>query len=142
MSRFDDLAGSPIADPKVAEGLLKRAVRRAERLAERGALPTGGIYGDIAAVRDTADERAELAQRISEALQAGDRVRASRLIEIGRTTFGLATMAAAVEAQAREMELTVLRAAQDAVQLREPDQWPCDPDVYELDEEWLDDEPR
>src|SRR5689334_17276124 len=82
MSRFDDLIGNPAAEPPVAEGLVRRVVGRIQPLADRGALPTGGIYGDIARVQDGAAERVELVRRIGEALAAGDNGRAQRLIAI------------------------------------------------------------
>jgi hypothetical protein len=108
---FDELIGTTAADPRVAEGLVRRAVRRAQRLAETGALPTGSIYGgQIEEARDTAAERMELAQRISEALASGDRTRAQRLIRTGGDLYGLAAMAAAVEGAPGQIERTPGRA--------------------------------
>ena len=100
-------------DPRLAEGLVRRALGRVKRLADRGILPSDSPYAQIAQVRDTADERMELAQMIGQALAAGDQGRARRLIGIGGTMFGHAPMVAAVEARAREAQLATLKAEQD-----------------------------
>jgi hypothetical protein len=130
---FDDLIGNAAANPRVAEGLVRKVVGRLQRQIDSGALPTGGIYGEIAAVQDTAAERMELARRINDALAAGDRVRASRLIRTGGDLFGLAAMAAAVEAQACEGRLAALQAAhRDVAQSNgEADRWP-DPENSDM----------
>ncbi len=110
---FDECFGQLQQDPRVAEGLVRRVVGRIQRMVDRGILPADGLHAQIAQVRDTAVERVELAQKIGQALAAGDRSRAQKLIEIGGVTFGYAVMLAAVEAQAREGGLATLRAAQD-----------------------------
>jgi hypothetical protein len=51
-------------DPRLAEGLVRRALGRVKRLADRGILPSDSPYAQIAQVRDTADERMELAQMV------------------------------------------------------------------------------
>ena len=132
MTLFDECFGHISPDPRRAEGLVRRTVERARRLAANGVNPTG-VYADIAAVQDTAAERTELAARIGQALAAGDRARASRLIEVGCATFGLAAMAAAVEGQAREAQLNALQAAQErweepVEQYPEPDE----PDILDV----------
>jgi hypothetical protein len=50
---FDDCFGQPAADMRMAEVHLRRAVRRAQRMAEQGVQPTG-IYADAARVQNRA----------------------------------------------------------------------------------------
>jgi hypothetical protein len=108
----DDLFGRPEQNPRIAEGLLKRAVERARRAAGAGA-PPAGVYADIAAVQESAADKMELAARIAEALQAGDQGRARRLTGLAGDLYGHAAMSPLVQAQARQAQLNILKVEQD-----------------------------
>jgi hypothetical protein len=64
---WSDCFGQPAADMRMAEIHLRRAVRRARRMAEKG-VPPSSIYA-AARIRDRAAEQTELARQISQALQ-------------------------------------------------------------------------
>jgi hypothetical protein len=57
---FDECLGQADADPRVAEGLVRRVVGRIERMVDRGVLPKDSPYAQIAQIQDSAAERAEL----------------------------------------------------------------------------------
>jgi hypothetical protein len=131
VSVFDDLFGRPEADPRVAEGLLRRVARRADRIAKSGIEPTG-LHRD--------QGRAELARQIAEALQARDVVRAQALIREGAAVFGHSALLASVEAVARQ-ERTEAMGAVDSYH-SEVDPWSEDREPYGLEDGGLDDGAR
>ena len=53
---WSDCFGQPAADMRMAEIHLRRAVRRARRMAEQG-VPPSSIYADAARIRDRAASR-------------------------------------------------------------------------------------
>jgi hypothetical protein len=120
----DDLFGRPGGDMRIPEGVLRRAVRRAERLAQAGGEPTG-LYHDVAQIRG----RAEVARQIAQALQVRDEPLARQLIEDAEEQFDRDELIAAVREQARLAQMDALRAAEEA----EP--WASEPDYYD-DAEW------
>jgi hypothetical protein len=107
MSRFDGLFGDPAVDPKLAEGLVRRSDNTAA--GRSSALPTDGLYADIAAVQDSAADRVELAKRIGEALAAGDNASRSALDRNRRLDVRARRDDSAVQGQAREGRLATLK---------------------------------
>ena|SRR5216684_6333559 len=49
---FRDVFGRLAPDPKLAEATLRRVVRRARRMAERGVGPTDGLFGQIDQIQE------------------------------------------------------------------------------------------
>jgi hypothetical protein len=123
MAAFDHLFGHPSAGTTLAEGDLRHVMRRAQRLAQRGVQPAG-----VAGIRARAADQVELAREISEALQSRDVVRAQALIQEGAAVFGHAAMVASVEAVARQ-----------AQEDRTAEHYPL---PYDIEDGWLEDEPR
>jgi hypothetical protein len=97
MAAFDDLFGDPAAGTPLPEADMRRMVRRAQRLAERGMQPAG-----VAGIRARAAEQTELAAEINDALRARDVVRAQALIREGAALFGHGAMLAAVQLEASQ----------------------------------------
>jgi hypothetical protein len=120
---FDNLFGNPAQSANLPEGDLRHVLRRAQRLAGRGRQPAG-----VAGIRARAAEQTELAAEINDALRARDVVRAQALIAEGERLFGRAAMVDAVRLQARQ-------AQEDRMAEHYPE--PCD-----IEDGWLDDEPR
>ena len=96
-------------------------------MAEHG-VPPSSIYADAARIRDRAAEQTELARQINEALHVRNMPLAQELIEDGAEMFGHVAMVAAVEMQASQDQQDSMAEHYQAMD--------------DLEEGWLDDEPR
>jgi len=115
MAAFDHLFGDPSANTTLAEGDLRRVVRRAQRLAGRGVQPAG-----VAGIRARAADQGRGGRGIAEALQARVVVRAQVMIREGAAPFGHAAMLRAVEEQTQQERLEQMDAARDVERPYQP----------------------
>jgi hypothetical protein len=104
MAVIDDLLGDPSGTTNLAEGDLRRVMRRAQRFAGRG--------GHVA--QDRAAEQDALARQIAEAMRMRDAVSARNLIdEAARLGYSHTAMLRAVEEQTQQERLEQMDAARD-----------------------------